>query len=331
MPDKESTAPWIRRFLLEHIVAERNLARNTQKSYRDTMALLLPFVAKKRKKAVDRLNLDDFPTDVIRSFLTSLEKDRGSSIATRNQRLATIHAWARFIAEHLPEQVAWSAQIRAIPFKKGPRSVVAYLDKVEMDALLDAPDQDTPQGCRDYAMLLTLYNSGARASEIACATIDDLDLERSPSVRFLGKGNKTRQCPLWQKTVDALVPLIAKRAGTETIFLNRSKQPFTRFGVLALVKRYADQVAQQIPSMAQKKIGAHTIRHTTAVHLLRAGVDINTIRAWLGHVSLKTTNIYAEIDLEMKAQALAHCQPDLGNTGKRWHETPGILAFLRKL
>jgi site-specific recombinase XerD len=331
MLEREPAGPWIRRFLLEHVVAERNLSRNTQKSYRDALTLLLPFVAGKTEKAVDRLALEDFTPDTIRSFLNSLEKDRGSSVATRNQRLATVHAWARFVAEHLPEQVVWSSQIRAIPFKKGPRSVVAYLEKAEMDALLDAPDLSTLQGSRDYAMLLTLYNSGARASEIAQATIADLDLCSSPSIRVRGKGTKTRLCPLWGKTVDVLTPLVAGRGDDESVFRNRSKQPFTRFGVLAMVKRYAIQAASKVPSLAKKTVGAHTIRHTTAVHLLRAGVDINTIRAWLGHVSLNTTNIYAEIDLELKAKALAHCEPTTAKHGKRWREEPGMLAFLRAL
>lgn len=331
MSERELAGRWIRRFLPEHVVAERNLSRNTQKSYRDTMKLLLPFVARKTKRAVDRLALEDFTPETVRSFLNSLEEERGSSVATRNQRLATVHAWARFVAEHLPEQVIWSSQVRAIPFKKAPRSVVAYLEKVEMDALLDAPDRDTPQGRRDYVLLLTLYNSGARASEIAQATINDLDLGRSPSIRIQGKGNKTRLCPLWRKTVDVLSRLVAGRDSAESIFLNRSGRPFTRFGILALVKRYASQAAHQVPSLARKKVGAHTIRHTTAVHLLRAGVDLNTIRAWLGHVSLNTTNIYAEIDLELKAQALAHCEPAAGNVRRHWREKPSVLAFLRSL
>jgi site-specific recombinase XerD len=331
MSEKEPAGPWIRRFLLEHVVAERNLARNTQKSYRDTMALLLPFVAKRAEKAVDRLDLEDFTAETIRGFLAHLEKDRGSCVTTRNQRLATIHAWARFIAEHLPEQIAWSAQVRAIPFKKGPRSAMAYLEKAEMDALLNAPDRSTAQGSRDYALLLSLYNSGARASEIAHVTIADLNLGPSPAIRIHGKGSKTRLCPLWAKTIDVLAPLVAGRGSDEAVFLSRGKRPFTRFGVLAMVRRYAIRACRQAPSIAQKKVGAHTIRHTTAVHLLRAGVDINTIRAWLGHVSLNTTNIYAEIDLEMKAKALAHCEPNSAKARKRWRENPGMIAFLRAL
>ncbi len=331
MLEKESAGPWIRRFLLEHVVAERNLSRNTQKSYRDTMALLLPFVAEKTERAVDRLNLEDFTADMIRDFLTGLEKARGSSVSTRNQRLATVHAWARFVGEHLPEQVVWSSQVRAIPFKKGPMSVMTYLEKAEMDALLNAPNRGTPQGTRDYTLLLTLYNSGARASEIAQVTIADLDLGRSPSIRIQGKGNKTRLCPLWGKTVDVLAPLVAGRENTEAVFLSRSRRHFTRFGVLAMVKRYAGLAAGRAPSLAKKKVGAHTIRHTTAVHLLRAGVDLNTIRAWLGHVSLNTTNIYAEIDLEMKAKALAQCEPEAAKARKRWRENPGIIAFLKAL
>jgi integrase/recombinase XerD len=159
---------WIRRFLLEHLVAERNLALNTQRSYRDTLVLLIPFVAKKAAKAVDRLSVVDLSAELIRLFLADLETSRRCAIVTRNQRLAAIHALARFVGEHSPEHIAWCAQLRAIPFKKPTaRAVIAYLDKSEMDALLAAPDGQTAQGRRDQALLLFLYNSGARASEAA--------------------------------------------------------------------------------------------------------------------------------------------------------------------
>ena len=211
---------------------------------------------------------------------------------------------------------------------------MAYLEKQEMDSLLDAPDRQTPQGLRDYALLLFLYNSGARASEAAKLTIADLDLGSPPSVTLLGKGGKVRRCPLWPQTVSVLAPLIAERKPPEPIFLNRTKQPITRFGIRALVKRSAQEATRRLAGLSTKSISTHTIRHTTAVHLLRSGVDINTIRAWLGHVSLDTTHTYAEVDLEMKAKALAQCQiPSSAMTAatEHWSNKPELMAFLKSL
>lgn len=177
-----------------------------------------------------------------------------------------------------------------------------------------------------------LYNSGARASEAAQLTIADLDLGAPPSVTLLGKGGKERRCPLWPQTVGKLAPLIAGRKPNEPVFLNRRRQPITRFGIRALVKRSAKDASQQLHSLAVKPISTHTIRHTTAVHLLRSGVDINTIRAWLGHVSLDTTHIYAEVDLEMKAKALAQCEiPESATGAEHWSNNPELMAFLKSL
>lgn len=321
---------WVRRFLLEHMVGEVNLARNTQASYRDTLALFLPFAAKKAGTAIDRLLVEQVSAEVTRLFLIHLEDERRCSVATRNQRLAAIHALARFISSRCPELVAWATPVLAIPSKKGPKGTLPYLNKPEIDALLAAPDRHTPQGFRDQALLLFLYNSGARADEAAHLTVGDLDVGSSPSVRILGKGRKERLCPLWTATATALHQLVEGRAPTERVFINRHGQAFTRFGIYGLVKRYAVRASERIPSLRAKRISPHTIRHTTAVHLLRSGVDINTIRAWLGHVSLDTTNIYAEVDLEMKAKALALCEIP-GVSRPSWRNQPSLMTFLRRL
>jgi len=323
---------WVRRFLMEHLIADRNLTPNTQASYRDAMILFLPFVSSQKQKAVDQLTFKHVTEDMVRQFLGYLEKERNCSIATRNQRLAAIHAWARFIGGRCPEQIAWCTRIRSVPFKKTVTPVIDYLEKAEMDALLEMPDRTRTQGRREYAMLLFLYNTGARADETAHATIADLTLGSAPSVRILGKGNKVRHCPLWSHTSETLNPLVGGREPSERIFLNRRRQPFTRFGVYSLVKRSAEKANKRIPSLRKKKVGPHTIRHTTAVHLLRSGVDLNTIRAWLGHVSLDTTHIYAEIDLEMKAEALAHCKlKTKEQEKKRWKKDPNVIEFLKSL
>ena len=229
-----------------------------------------------------------------------------------------------------------AGQIQTIASKKVARPLIGYLEKDELDALLKAPDRRTAQGRRDYAVLLFLYNTGARADEVAQVRIGDLDLgaassRDASSVVLRGKGNKTRRCPLWPRTVDELRPLIDRRAASQHVFLNRRGQPLTRFGIHALVERYAARVATKLPSVAKKRVSPHTIRHTTATHLLRAGVDINTIRAWLGHVCLSTTNVYAEVDLEMKAKALVKCEIKDGKPKKPWRKNPGLMEFLRTL
>jgi len=332
MTNETLLGPWVRRFLLEHLVGERNLACNTQRSYRDTIILFMPFVAGKVGKPVDRLAIEHVSADLVRLFLVDLEQSRGSSIATRNQRLAAIHAMARFVAEHSPEHIAWCGEIRAIPFKKTIKAVLPYLDKAEMDALLASPDCQTAQGRRDHALLLFLYNSGARADEAAHVTIADLALAPPASVRILGKGNKERCCPLWPATARELTELVAYRGPQERVFLNRCGQPITRFGIHTLVERCVLKARRRMPSLPTKRVSPHTIRHTTAMHLLRAGVDINTIRAWLGHVSIDTTNVYAEIDLEMKAKVLAKCEIfDQRKLGRHWREDRNLMTFLRTL
>src|SRR5262245_24954071 len=187
---------------MEHMVSERNLARNTQRSYRDTLRLLLPAVARRARKAIDRLAVTDVSADRVRQFLSDLEEQRGCGITTRNQRLAAIHALARFVGLHAPELVEWCGQVRAVPFKKAPKALVTYLEKPEMDALLAAPDLTTAQGRRDHVLLLFLYNAGTRADETAQVRLGDLSLPQVPerdlaSVLIRGKGNKSRRCPLW--------------------------------------------------------------------------------------------------------------------------------------
>jgi integrase/recombinase XerD len=336
MADKSLLGPWVRRFLLEHILGERNLARNTQRSYRDTLCLLLPFVTRTVPKPIDQFTVEDVSPDQIRSFLQNLEESRGCAVSTRNQRLAAIHALAKFIAERSPEHIEWAGHIRTIPFKKGQTAIVPYLEKAEMDALLAAPDRETAQGRRDYGLLLFLYNSGARADEAARLTIADVELTSAAQdaqglVRIKGKGGKVRHCPLWVTTVREIEICTLNRDPKQHVFLNRCGNPLTRFGIYEMVQRYAGQVSTKLPTLAAKRVSPHTIRHTTATHLLRAGVDINTIRAWLGHVSLVTTNVYAEIDLEMKAKALAKCDVGVQPTGRRWRENPELMSFLRSL
>ncbi|HLB41702.1 MAG TPA: tyrosine-type recombinase/integrase [Gammaproteobacteria bacterium] len=336
MKNNQYLSSWIKRFLLEYLISTRNLSKNTQLSYRDTFRLMLPFMASKAKKSIEKLLVTDIHPDEIKLFLLDLEKSRNCSLSTRNQRLAAIHAFAKFVGLNNPEQVEWCRQIHMIPFKKSKRTLITYLEKSEMDELLNAPDKQTDQGNRDHALLLFLYNTGARADEVAQLTIADLSIAHAKkrdlsTVLIRGKGNKLRRCPLWQQTINELNSLILNRGQSEPVFLNRCKQPLTRFGIHTMVKRYVKKITKQLPSIEKKRVSPHTIRHTTATHLLQAGVDINTIRAWLGHVSINTTNIYAEVDLEMKAKALACCELAEDIKPTHWRDNKGLMDFLSSI
>jgi len=335
MPNPILLGAWVKRFLLDHLIAERNLSRNTQLSYRDTLALLLPYAAVQQKIDIDRLDIFDLSADVLRSFLAHLEQVRGCSIRTRNQRLAAVHAMARFIAERSPEHIGWCGQIRSVPFKRFTRRELSYLDKPEMDALLATPNRRTVQGRRDHALLLFLYNSGARVSEAATLRIADLNLRANQigDVQLKGKGRKLRRCPLWPATVNGLLDIIRDRSPDQPVFLNRLGQAITRHGIHWMLRSHVRKASASHPSLLSRPISPHTIRHTTATHLLRSGVDINTIRAWLGHVSIDTTNIYAEVDLQRKADILVHSNPfsTAHSNHKRWRDDPPLLAFLRSL
>lgn len=255
---------WVRRFLLEYLVTDRNLTHNTQVSYRDTLLQLLPFLSKQRNKGVDRLTIDDLSPAEVRAFLEYVQRERGCSGATRNLRLATIHSLAKFIALHSPEHVAWCTQIGAVPFKKTAHATVTYLDKPEVEALLATPDPRTPQGRRDYALLLFLYNSGARVSEVTHLTVDDIRWGNSPAVHLVGKGNKARWCPIWPQTEDLLKRMVAGRTAQDAVFLNRLNQPLTRYGIYRLVQRAVEQASRSLPSLKAKRIGPHCLRHYVA-------------------------------------------------------------------
>jgi integrase/recombinase XerD len=334
MSNNHPLGPYIRRFLLEEVIADRNLATNTQRSYRDSIRLLLCFMAEHHATDSTRVTVELLTAAIVRAFLAHLEEQRGNSVATRNQRLAAIHSLFRFIARQVPELVDQAAQIQAIPLRRAPPPTMAYLDKPEVDALLAVPDRQRPQGQRDYALLLFLYNTGARATETAEVSVGSVDLGAAPSVRFLGKGSKTRTCPLWAHTAKTLRQVLGPRLEgprDEPIFRNVRGEPLTRFGIHNLLGRTVVMAAETAPSLKAKRVSPHTLRHTTAVHLLRAGVDINTIRAWLGHVSLETTNRYAEVDLEMKAKALDTCAVKNSDPTPNFRKDHDLMAFLSSL
>ena len=323
-------APWIRRFLVEHLIKERNYSLNTQQSYRDTFLLFLPFAAKRCRCPVDRLALAAIKPKLVREFLRHLESTRRCSPSTINLRLVALRAWIRFVGENSPEHLERTRQVQSIHLKKRATTPMSYLEKHEIKALLSAPDRTKRQGFRDYALLLFLYNTGARVSEACRLTVGDLDLETAVATLH-GKGRKIRRCPLWKVTVTALRELGTTRPNSEAVFLNHRGQPLTRYGIHTLVERHARRAVVNAPTLKTKRISPHCLRHTAGMHLLRSGVDINTIRVWLGHVSLQTTNIYAESDLKMKAEALARCEAPLLGTTKKRPERKGVMSFLETL
>ena len=325
---KTLLGPWVRRFLTHHVVSERNLSRNTCKSYRDTFKLLVPFACIQLEKQDYQLSVPDLSSELVRSFLGHLEDERGCCAHTRNVRLTAIRAFARFVASRDPAHVAWRGQISAIASKRTTPKPVAWLTVDEMNALLDVPDRTTRHGQVEHAILLFLYKSGARVSEATQLRVGDLQIALRdgghPLVTLHGKGGKVRQCPLSPDIERALIELVDGRESHDAVFLNRRRQPFTRFGIYWVVER----CAAQVPELARKKITPHVIRHTTACHMTFARVDINTVRAWLGHSSIDTTNVYAEINLRMKAEAVALCEVADAGPGRPWKDDKDLMAFL---
>ena len=331
MHEIRTLGSWLERFFLEHIVTERNLALNTRDSYLDSFKLLVPFLSIRLRKPDHRLAVRDLTSKLVLQFLAHLEDDRGCSIQTRNQRLSAIRAFARFVASRDPAHIGWCGQIRAIPSKKARPQPIGWLTKAEMDAMLEVPDRKSIRGRTEYALLLFLYNTGARVSEATQLKVEDMQVGRRDGghalVTLRGKGGKIRQCPLWPETDRVLAGLVDGRAPSDAVFLSRYGKHYTRFGVY----RFVERCAVGVPALAGRKITPHVIRHTTACTLVRAQVDINTVRAWLGHVTINTTNVYAEIDLEMKAKALALCDVAEPGPSRPWKEKKGLLTFLKSL
>lgn len=329
---------WTTRFFSEYIITIRNLSRNTLRSYRDMFRLLVRYMKTAKNIPPDKILISHLKKETLTSFLNGLESKRNISESTRNQRLAALKAFAKYLSLQAPEHLNWCSEVINIPKKRASKKLITYLEKMEMNALLAVPDTSRPQGRRDYALLLFLYNTGARAEEAASLKISSLTLPKRKSdkvismVTIVGKGRKTRRCPLWDKTTEVLINLIRERQPDDPVFVNRLGQQMTRFGVYEMVTRYGKILEEHMPSVKDKRISPHTIRHTTATHLLQAGVDINVIRAWLGHVSVNTTNIYAEVNLEMKAKAINACTPEASAKQRiKWENDEDLLSFLDNL
>ncbi len=335
MKKEHRCASFMNAFFNQYLAIQKGLSSNTIFAYRDALKLLFLFAADRYKKAVDKLNIEDLDDGLILAFLEHLETERKCSAKTRNARLAAICTFFNFIGREEPSLLELARKVRSIPQKRTEHKQVDYLDEVEMKALLDSVEPDSRTGSRDKALLLLLYNTGARVSEIVDLKISDLRLDSSGQVKLLGKEKKQRACPLWPETVELIKNYIENRNGkdqkNEHLFLNANGSPITRFGIRYIVKKYAKSATNRTPSIKCKKVGPHTFRHSTAMHLIRSGNDINVVCDWLGHASINTTHMYVEIDMEMKRRMLQSIEAPQVNTKPTKWQNPGILKWLDDL
>ncbi len=332
MTSSPQLSPLLQGFFAEHLLVHKCVSPQTVASYRDAFRLLLGFIQIRTGIAPSYLGLAHLDAPTILSFLDDLEQGRGNSVRSRNLRLTAIRSFFRYTALHEPGSLEQIAQVLAIPVKRAPRRLVTYLTRTEMEALLSAPDRSRWSGNRDHSLLLMLYNTGARVSEIATLRRSQITFGASSFVQLYGKGRKERTVPLWSKTVRTLRSWFCE-LGCERdtlIFPNARGGPLSRHGVAFLIGRAAEAAYTECPSLASKQVSPHVLRHTTAMHLFQSGVDQAVIALWLGHESLETTHMYVEADLAMKERALAKLDPPKG-TSRRFSPTDQLVAFLESL
>jgi len=323
-------------FFGPYLMEQRGLSRHTVLSYRDTLALLLRFIAQTRRTDPATLDLDALTADVVLAFLNHLESDRHNKTSSRNVRLAAIHAFARYVSIQFPERLQQVQQIVGIPFKRAGTRPIEYFEYDEIRAILDSADRATPSGRRDYALLALMFNSGARVQEIVDIGACDLQLQSPPQIKLVGKGRKTRICPLWPQTAKVLKAFVAERAldsrSNAAVFCNQRGERLTRFGIRYLLGKYCRIASGKSPSLTRKRLHPHSVRHSTAVFLLKSGVDLPSISHWMGHASVTTTGRYAKVDLEMKRQALARAAT-IGETiaPTKWRPSRSVLDWLASL
>jgi len=326
----------LKRFLGEYLPQQRAFSPHTILSYRDTWKLLLQFAAGRKRRVAD-LTVAELSPTTITAFLHHLETVRGNGAATRNVRLSAIHSFFDFFGAQHPEHLAQAQRVLSVPFKRTNHRTIDYLEAEELRAVLEAIDRSTLAGRRDYVLLALLFNTGARIQEAVSLQTTDLRLAPPPTVKFLGKGRKERLCPLWPETVRLLKAHLADTGldlrEPQPLFRNHRGNPLTRFGARIILQRHVQRAAKLVPSLQHKRIHPHSLRHSTAVHLLKSGVDFSTIAHWLGHAGNQTVYKYVAIDLEGKRAALAKAQPLLKSSPKppRWRTDPDLLHWLQSL
>lgn len=327
----------LRDFFSDHLPRLRGMSPHTVLSYRDSLRLLLCFVAARRTASVSDLDVEHIGPQEVIDFLHHLEAVRRSTASTRNVRLAAIHAFYRYLSARDPEQLEQCQRVLGVPFKRAHTRPVEYLEYEEISAVLGTTDRFTADGRRDYALLATMFNTGARVQELLDLRVCALQLQKPFQVRLVGKGRKERICPLWPQTATVLAEWLEERridlGSADRVFLNHRGEPLTRFGVRYLLAKYCSRARHDTPSLVGKRLHPHSMRHSTAVHLLKAGVDLSTISHWLGHASLDTTNRYATVDLDMKRHAIAKAKPIAVpfSSARAWRKNASILEWLEAL
>ena len=328
-----SFAPLLQSFFTDRLINQKGASANTIRAYRDTFRLLLTFAATRTGKRPSALEIDDIDAPLVGAFLDHLEHERGNQVRTRNHRLAAIHSLFDYAATKHPEHAATIQRILAIPSKRRQRNLVSYLTATEVDALLAAPDRSTWTGRRDHAMLVLTAQTGLRISEVTGLTISDVTLGPAAHIHCIGKGRKQRITPMTTLTAGTLTTWLAERGGTTTdpLFPTRTGRHLSRDAIEHRISRYRALATQACPSMRIKHITMHTLRHSAAMRLLEAGVDVTVIALWLGHEQPATTaNIYLHADMTQKEEAIARVAPP-GTTPGRYRPPDALLAFLESL
>jgi site-specific recombinase XerD len=326
----------LHRFLTDYLPKQKAASPHTVHSYRDSIKLLLLFVTRSRGD-VSRLGVEQLTAERVTAFLAQLESRRRNCAGTRNVRLSAIHSFFRFLGSQHPEYLDQAQRILSIPFKRTASREIQHLNFAEVEAVLAAIDRKRPRGQRDHALISIMFNTGGRVSEIASLQACDLRLSAPPSVLLRGKGRKERICPIWTQTAKLLRALLEERdvapAQASAVFVNHRGAPLTRFGIRLILRRHLALAARNQPSLKGKRLHPHSVRHSTALHLLRSGVDLSTIAHWLGHSSINTTNKYLAMDLEAKREALAKAEPLVPRTchSKKWEEDEALLQWLEAL
>jgi len=325
-------------FFCDYLTLQRGLRPHSLRSYRDAMRLFLLFAASDVGCKITRLSLDDLTADRVCRFLNSLEETRKNSVRSRNQRLASLRTFFEYLGRQWPERLVQAQQVAAIPTKRTPQGETFFLERDDIEGLFAKMPTRGRFALRDRTLLLFLYNTGARVQEVADLRSANLELGPHPRVHLHGKGNKWRDCPLWAETAALLRSLLDQvpgARGEHPVFTSSQGRSLTRFGIYKLVRRHTKPIVKHSANGQSKAVSPHIFRHTTAVHLLEAGVEINVIRGWLGHVSLETTNRYAEITIRAKEQALTQCAPPIA--GERfqpqpaWRNDDALLNWLQAL
>jgi integrase/recombinase XerD len=325
-------APLLQAFFTDRLMTQYGASPHTVASYRDTFKLLLNYVHQQTGKLPARLDLTDLDAATVGSFLQHLETVRGNSIATRNTRLAAIHSLFRYASLQTPEHANLIGRVLAIQTKRTTTTIVTFLDRAELDAMLSAPDQATWHGRRDHALLVFATQTGLRISELTGLTVSVAHLGAGAHVYVRGKGRKDRCTPLTSHTAEILTGWLATRHadGAGPLFCTRTGRPLSHDAVEHVIAKDAAVAARTCPSLQAKKVIPHTLRHTAAMNLLQAGVDITVIALWLGHESPTTTRIYLHADMALKEQALARTTPP-DTHGQRYHAPDNLLTFLDQL